>query len=65
MARPRRIDEGLVASTALLLHGERQEDFDALHAEIGQSFARAPDEENLLASQLTEAAESKPKPSTS
>ncbi len=49
-----RLTHGL-CSTALLLEGELQEDFDALHTEIGQSFAPATGEENLLASQLTEA----------
>ncbi len=39
----------------MLLQGELQEDFDVLHAEIEKSFAPATGEENLLASQLTEA----------
>ena len=49
-----RLTHGL-CSTALILDGEHEQDFDSLHAEIMQSFAPATDEEHLLASQLIEA----------
>ncbi len=49
-----RLAHGL-CSSSLLVFGETQAEFDALHREVTTSFAPVTAEETLLASQLTEA----------